>query len=78
MPQQRTRASKSVITEPMREVMERRYISPMQLAEMLGVPIATVYQWNSAGSCPPRRSFGRHTRYLASDVQEWLDERHVA
>ena len=50
-------------------------LSPDDLAEYLGVPVATVYQWNHHGTGPTPISVGRHVRYRGHDVETWLDER---
>ncbi len=47
------------------------------VAEYLGVPAATVYQWNSRGQGPRRYRLGKHVRYRRADVDLWVD-RQVA
>jgi excisionase family DNA binding protein len=49
-----------------------------QLAEFLGVPVATVYRWNYLGTGPQRMAVGRHVRYRLSDVDAWLRDQQVA
>ncbi len=49
--------------------------SPEQLAERLGVPVATVFRWNYLGTGPLPLHVGRHLRYRPSDVNDWLEER---
>ncbi len=49
-------------------------LSPAELADYLGVPVQTVYQWRHRGEGPPGYRVGRHVRYRWSDVQAWLDE----
>ncbi len=44
------------------------------VAEYLGVPMATVYAWNSRGLGPKRYRLGKHVRYRRSDVEVWLEE----
>jgi len=50
-------------------------VTPQELADMLRVPIRTVYAWNHAGTGPPVFHIGKHARYLAADVTSWLWER---
>jgi len=50
-------------------------ISSAELAKFLGVPVATVYAWQSRGDGPPGYRVGRHTRYRSDEVIAWLDER---
>lgn len=54
-----------------------RHLSPMQLAEREGVPIQTVYGWNSDGSGPRYLRIGRHVRYRLADVEAWEESRCV-
>ena len=49
-----------------------------QVAEYLGVPVATVYTWNSRDLGPTRLKIGRHVRYRRSDLDAWLDRQAVA
>ncbi len=48
-------------------------MSPQELADMLGLPLATVYGFNYRGTGPRRISLGRHVRYRVSDVEAWLE-----
>jgi excisionase family DNA binding protein len=58
--------------------VELELLSVEQLAELLGVPVATVYRWNYLGTGPQRLAIGRHVRYRISDVDAWLREQQVA
>ncbi len=49
-------------------------LSPKQLADYLGVPIKTLYDWRWKGEGPPGYRVGRHVRYRAEDVEAWLEE----
>lgn len=48
-------------------------LTPQQIAEICGVPVKTVYQWNYAGTGPRPIRVGRHVRYRPSDLTSWLD-----
>ncbi|HZJ27979.1 MAG TPA: helix-turn-helix domain-containing protein [Acidimicrobiia bacterium] len=50
-----------------------RLLSPAELAEYLGVPLATVYRWRSQHDGPAGIRVGRHVRYRLDDVERWLD-----
>lgn len=52
-------------------------ITPKELADFLGVPIKTVYEWNSTGAGPRYSRFGRHVRYAESDVTAWMSSRLI-
>ena len=43
------------------------------LADELGVPLATVYQWIYKGTAPRNIKVGRHRRFRREDVDAWLD-----
>ena len=49
-----------------------RLLTPLELAQLLSVPIATLYRWRYLDSGPRSVRVGRHVRYFASDVEEWL------
>lgn len=55
--------------------LDSRLLSTRQLADFLGVPVGTVYQWRYRGGGPPGYRIGRHTRYLPSEVTAWLEGR---
>jgi excisionase family DNA binding protein len=51
------------------------FLSPDELAERYGIPVASVYRWLSTGTGPPSLKIGKHRRYRFSDVLRWEDER---
>ena len=46
--------------------------SVQELAEFLGVPVATVYQWRTKRYGPVGLGIGKHVRYRPADVDHWL------
>jgi len=58
------------------EGMERkdRLIRVDELADYLGVPVATLYQWRYRSEGPPGFRVGRHLRYRWIDVDEWISD----
>lgn len=52
-----------------------QFLSPKELAGLLGVPIGTVYRWNYDGSGPKRHVIGKHVRYRVADIETWLASR---
>lgn len=50
-----------------------RLMTLAELADMLGVPVSTVYQWRTRGEGPPGYRIGRHVRYRRSAVETWLE-----
>jgi excisionase family DNA binding protein len=59
---------------------ERLGLEPLigveELADYLGVPVQTVYDWRLSGRATRAYKFGKHLRFAVSDVQAWLEERH--
>jgi predicted DNA-binding transcriptional regulator AlpA len=51
-----------------------RLWSARDVAEFLGVPIATLYQWRHLGTGPKAYRVGRHLRYDPGEVRRWLEE----
>jgi excisionase family DNA binding protein len=49
-----------------------RYLSAVEVAELLGVPIATIYRWRYQRMGPPGFRVGRHLRYDPRAVHEWV------
>jgi len=43
------------------------------VADYLGVPITTLYQWRTQGYGPAARKVGKHLRYKPEDVMAWFD-----
>jgi hypothetical protein len=52
-----------------------RHLSPADLADREGVPLASVYEWNYRGTGPRYFRVGRHVRYRLADVERWERER---
>jgi excisionase family DNA binding protein len=46
---------------------------PKELADYLGVPVQTIYQWRTKGYGPRGRKVGKHVRYRPVDVEKWLE-----
>jgi excisionase family DNA binding protein len=57
--------------------MSQNLLSVEELATYLGVPVATVYGWNSRGIGPKRLRIGRHVRYRQADVDAWVGQQEV-
>ena len=50
-------------------------LTTQQVADYLGVPIATIYRWRYVGSGPPAIKVGRHLRVDPLDLADWVNER---
>ncbi|MFS2291723.1 MAG: helix-turn-helix domain-containing protein [Actinomadura sp.] len=56
---------------------DEKHLTPDDLAKREGVPVSTVYQWNSRGGGPKFMKIGRHVRYRLSDVVAWENSRYA-
>ncbi|MEX1092377.1 MAG: helix-turn-helix domain-containing protein [Acidimicrobiia bacterium] len=52
-----------------------RLLTVAELADYLGVPPATLYQWRYRREGPPGFRVGRHLRYRWSDINGWIESR---
>ncbi|WP_241992112.1 helix-turn-helix domain-containing protein [Cryobacterium lyxosi] len=50
--------------EPLMDVAE--------LANYLGIPVSTVYDWRVHGKGPVADRFGKHLKFAISDVRSWM------
>jgi excisionase family DNA binding protein len=65
------------VTEHAGLVIMMPLLTPEQVSEHLRVPLGTLANWRYQGRGPAFVRFGRHVRYRASDVTEWIN-RHLA
>lgn len=54
-----------------------RLLTPDEVAEILGVPKATLYRWRYHREGPESMRIGRHLRYRASAVEAFISERET-
>ncbi|WP_423464177.1 helix-turn-helix transcriptional regulator [Promicromonospora sp. MS192] len=45
-----------------------------ELAEYLGIPVRTIYDWRTDGKGPRGVRIGKHVKFFHSDVRAWLDQ----
>jgi excisionase family DNA binding protein len=45
------------------------------LSQYLNIPVATLYKWRQQDVGPPAVRLGKHLRYRAEAVTEWLKSR---
>lgn len=43
-----------------------------ELAEYLGVPVQTIYDWRVAGTAPRAFKFGKRLKFAVADVIDWM------
>lgn len=52
--------------------MAERLLTLAEVAELLAVPVGTLYAWRYRGQGPQGYKIGRHVRYRREAVDEWL------
>jgi excisionase family DNA binding protein len=52
-----------------------RLLTVRELADLLRVPVKTIYTWRYKGIGPPAVPVGRYLRFRVEDVAAWLDAR---
>lgn len=61
-----------------KSIVDRRPLATAEeIADYLGVPLATVYQWSSRGGGPRLIKVGRHLRARWSDIEAYLDDKTI-
>lgn len=43
------------------------------VADFLGIPVQTLYQWRTRKYGPPGRRIGKYVRYIPDEVRAWFD-----
>jgi excisionase family DNA binding protein len=61
-----------------RRSLPERYLTPLDVADLFGVPVETVYQWRRKGTGPRGFRVGRHLRFDPEDVRRWVAEQMEA
>jgi excisionase family DNA binding protein len=70
MTEQSTRGPRS----PARTATPPPLLGVVGLAEYLGVPVNTVYNWRIDGRGPRAIKVGKHLRFRPQDVEAWLEQ----
>jgi excisionase family DNA binding protein len=52
-----------------------RLMSAEEVAEYLGVPLSTIYNWRLRGTGPRAARIGKHLRFRHPDVVEYVETR---
>jgi predicted DNA-binding transcriptional regulator AlpA len=51
-----------------------RYYTFEQIADLLGIPLKTIYFYHNRGDGPQVHKFGKHLRVLESDFIQWQEQ----
>jgi excisionase family DNA binding protein len=51
-----------------------RLRSAQEVADYLGVPLTTLYQWRTKNAGPRAIRVGRHLRFRQEDVDAWVEQ----
>jgi excisionase family DNA binding protein len=54
-------------------MLPERLLTIAEVADYLGVPVGTLYQWRHKRTGPKGIRVGRHVRYRPREVEAWLD-----
>ncbi|MGH3624186.1 MAG: helix-turn-helix transcriptional regulator [Sciscionella sp.] len=49
-----------------------------EVADYLGIPVNTLYQWRTRGYGPTGRRVGKYVRYRPEDVEAWIKQQRSA
>ncbi|GAB2972586.1 helix-turn-helix protein [Saccharothrix saharensis] len=44
-----------------------------EVADFLGVPVNTLYQWRTRNYGPPGKRIGKYVRFVPDQVKAWVD-----
>lgn len=55
-----------------------KLLTVKDVAEIMCVPVSTVHHWALRGDGPPSFKIGKHRRYDATLVAEWLERQKQA
>jgi excisionase family DNA binding protein len=50
-----------------------RLLSPQEVANFLGIPLGSLYQWRTKGTAPRAVKVGRHIRFRQEDLDAWVE-----
>lgn len=53
--------------------IKQRLWTVEDVAEFLGVPVRTLYDWRGRGYGPTGKKVGRYLRYDPAEVERWFD-----
>ena len=62
------------LRDPNRGETMEKLLSAEEVADFLGVPVSTLYQWRHKGTGPTAFRVGRFLRYDPAQVRDWLTD----
>jgi excisionase family DNA binding protein len=72
------RAQHTITARKEGTTVNKRLLSIRELADLLGVSVATIRWWLHEGTAPPVIKLGRHNKFDPDDVDRWIDARRRA
>jgi predicted DNA-binding transcriptional regulator AlpA len=54
--------------------VRKRLWTVQDVAEFLGIPVGTLYDWRCKGYGPRAKKVGRYLRYEEDAVRQWFDQ----
>jgi excisionase family DNA binding protein len=78
LPSSRERTAPAKVTRPPARQASRlqgseRLMTLLEVSQLLGVPVATLYRWRHCGEGPSDYRIGRHVRYRRAAVEAWIE-----
>ena len=58
-------------------VQVEELLSTEDVADVLGIPLATLRKWRFEGRGPKGFRIGRHVRFRPSEVQRWIEDQEA-
>jgi excisionase family DNA binding protein len=52
--------------------LPEHFMTPTELADLLGIPVGTLYYWRHVGKGPAAFKAGRHVRYDPKEIARWV------
>lgn len=56
----------------MADTQQKEWLTTEELADLITVPLPTIYKWNHKGTGPAATRVGKYTRYSRKAVDAWL------
>lgn len=58
-------------------IASSKLLSPADVQKLYTIPVTTLEKWRSLKIGPPYHKLGKHIRYQAKDVEQWIASRKI-